>query len=160
MDRKLLGIYLQDHHAGSTAGLELARRARGANQGTTYGDFLSGLTDEIEADRRALEGIMDDLGVSRDRAKVTLAWAGEKVGRLKPNGQLTGYSPLSRLIELEGLALGVTGKLALWRALSLVAEDEPNLDAAYVERLAERAKEQQRGIEGHRLQATRQAFGS
>jgi hypothetical protein len=31
MDRKLLGIYLNDHLAGSTIGLELSRRARGSN---------------------------------------------------------------------------------------------------------------------------------
>ena len=32
------------------------------------------------------------------------AWALEKVGRLKLNGELTSYSPLSRVVELEGLA--------------------------------------------------------
>lgn len=160
MDRKLLAIYLRDHHAGSTVGVELARRARDANHGTTYGDFLSHLADDIEADRRALEGVMDDLGVSRDRAKETVAWVSEKLGRLKPNGRLTGYSPLSRVAELEVLALGVTGKLALWRALRTLVDDEPKLDAAELERLAERAKEQQNGIEERRLQATRQAFGS
>jgi hypothetical protein len=45
------------------------------------------------------------------------AWAGEKFGRLKPNGQLRGYSPLSRLLEVELLMLGVTGKLRLWTGL-------------------------------------------
>ena len=160
MDRKLLGIYLQDHHAGSTSGLELVRRARSSNQGTVYGDFLSHLADEIDADRRTLEEIMDDLGVGSDRAKDGAAWVGEKLGRLKPNGQLTGYSPLSRLVELEGLALGVTGKLALWRALRLVADEEPALDADRLERLAERAKQQQDEIEEHRVRAARLAFGA
>ena len=159
MNRKLLGIYLQDHHAGSTTGIELVQRARSSNQGTVYGDFLSRLADDIAADRRTLESIMDDLDVSSDRAKVAGAWVGEKLGRLKPNGQLTGYSPLSRLVELEGLALGVTGKLALWRALRLLADDEPALDADRLERLAERAKAQQEEIEEHRMRAARQAFG-
>jgi hypothetical protein len=158
MDRKLLGIYLQDHHAGSTTGLELARRARSSNQGTTYGDFLSRLADDIAADRRTLEGIMDDLGVGTDRVKDGAAWLGEKLGRLKTNGQLTGYSPLSRLVELEGLALGVTGKLALWRALRLLADEEPALDADRLQRLAERAKEQQDEIEEQRVRAARLAF--
>lgn len=160
MDRKRLGIYLQDHHAGSTSGLELARRARQSNQGTVYGDFLSRLADDIAADRRALEGVMEDLGVDTDRAKDGAAWVGEKLGRLKTNGQLLGYSPLSRLVELEGLALGVSGKLALWRALRLVADDEPALDAARLERLVERAESQQEGIEEHRLRAARLAFGA
>jgi hypothetical protein len=160
VNRKLLAIYLQDHHAGSTVGLQLAHRTRSANQGTTYGDFLSWLADEIAADRRTLEEIMDDLDVSPDRAKVAAAWTAEKVGRLKLNGRLIGYSPLSRVVELEGLALGVTGKLAMWRALRAVADDEPELDAAQLERLADRAKDQQRQIEEQRLDATRLALVS
>ena len=52
MNEKHLRIYLQDHLAGSTAGLELARRTRGANEGTEYGPPLAKIADEIEADRR------------------------------------------------------------------------------------------------------------
>ena len=39
-----------------------------------------------------------------------MAWSAEKFGRLKLNGQLSGYSPLSRLEELEILALVAEGK--------------------------------------------------
>ena len=54
MNEKLLRIYLQDHHAGSTTGLELARRAHGANKGNEYGEALAKVVDEIAADRKAL----------------------------------------------------------------------------------------------------------
>ena len=57
---------------------------------------------------------MTTLGVGPDRFKVAGAWAGEKAGRLKLNGHLTSYSPQSRVIELEGLVVGVTGKRCLW----------------------------------------------
>ena len=160
MNKKLLGIYLNDHLAGSTAGLELARRARGANEGTALGGFLATIAEEIEEDRKTLEGVMEDLGVRKDLTKVAAGWAIEKAGRLKLNGQLRGYSPLSRLVELEGLALGVTGKLALWKALRLLAEHEPVLDAAAFDRLVERAEEHQRGLEEHRLVAAREALGA
>jgi hypothetical protein len=160
MNKKLLGIYLNDHLAGSTAGLELARRARGANEGTALGAFLATIAEEIEEDRKTLEGVIEDLGVRKDPAKVAAGWAIEKAGRLKLNGQLKGYSPLSRLVELEGLALGVTGKLALWKALRLLAEQEPVLDAAAFDRLVERAEEHQRGLEEHRLVAAREALGA
>jgi hypothetical protein len=160
MDKKLLGIYLNDHLAGSTTGVELVKRARGANKGTELGRFLTTLTMEIEADRKALEDTMEKLGIRKDPIKVASGWAIEKAGRLKLNGQLTGYSPLSRLVELEGLALGVTGKLALWKALRVIADDEPALDATALDRLVERAEEQQRGLEEHRLAATRQALGA
>ena len=38
------------------------------------------MADEIEADKRALEGIMDDLGFGADRAKNLVLWAAEKAG--------------------------------------------------------------------------------
>ena len=157
MNGKLLRIYLQDHLAGSTGGVELARRAQRANRGTTYGDALAKLADEIDGDRRALRDIMDDLGFGPDRAKNLAFWAAEKAGRLKFNGQLTGYSPLSRLLELEGLTSGITAKLALWRALLEIAP-EPRLDAERLGRLKERAEEQLRTLDGLRDRAAREAL--
>ena len=111
MNEKLLRIYLQDHHAGSTTGLELARRVRGANKGNEYGEAMAKIVDEIAADRKALESIMDELGFEADKIKDLGAWALEKAGRLKLNGQITGYSPLSRVVELDGLITGITGKI-------------------------------------------------
>lgn len=158
MAGKFLRIYLQDHLAGSTGGVELARRTAGANRGTTYGDALSKVAEEIEADRRALEGIMAELGVGADRAKNLAFWAGEKAGRLKLNGQLTGYSPLSRLLELEGLISGINGKLSLWRALLEIAPDEPRLDAERLGHLVERGQQQLGTVEGLRDRAARDAL--
>ena len=66
LGRDYLKIYLEDHYAGSTAGLELARRAAGANRGTPYGDVLEGIAREIDEDREALRAIMTD---ARRRAR-------------------------------------------------------------------------------------------
>jgi len=156
--RKLFRIYLQDHMAAANGGVELARRLRGSNQGTPYGDALARIADEIDADRRALEGIAEDLGVEPDRVKQLAAWAAEKAGRLKLNGQLTGYSPLSRVVELEGLAAGVTAKLSLWRVLLELAPGELRLEAARLERLIERGEEQRSTLEELRTRAAREAF--
>ena len=158
MDRKLLRIYLQDHLAGSTGGVELARRARGANEGSPYGEPLAKLADDIEADRRSLESIMDDLGFGADRAKNIGFWVAEKAGRLKLNGRLTGYSPLSRVVELEGLVTGVNGKRSLWLNLIEVAGDVPELDADRLQRLRERAEQQLETLHELRARAAREAF--
>jgi hypothetical protein len=158
MNEKHLRIYLQDHLAGATTGLELARRLRGENEGSEYGPPLAKLADEIEADRRALETLMEDFGYGGDRLKTVGAWVVEKVGRLKLNGQLTGYSPLSRMEELEGLLTGITGKQALWVALLQLAPEEPRLDAARLERLRERAEAQRGAVEELREKAAREAF--
>ncbi len=158
MNEKNLRIYLQDHLAGSTAGLELARRTRGANEGTEYGPPLARIADEIEADRRHLVGIVEELGFGGDRLKIMAAWGLEKVGRLKLNGQLTGYSPLSRLVELEGLLAGITGKKGLWVSLLELAPSEPRLEAELLGRLRDRAEEQRATVEELREKAAREAF--
>jgi hypothetical protein len=158
VNEKLLRIYLQDHHAGSTTGLELARRAHGNNKGNEYGAALAKIADEIAADQKALESVMDDLGFGADKIKDIGAWALEKAGRLKLNGQITGYSPLSRVVELEGLVTGITGKVALWGALLQVAPEEPRLDAARLERLRARGESQRATVEELRERAALEAF--
>ena len=159
MITKYLRIYLQDHLAGSTAGLELARRTRDANEGTEYGPPLARVADEIEADRRHLQSIMEELDVGGDRIKVAAAWGLEKVGRLKLNGELKSYSPLSRVVELEGLLTGITGKRGLWTSLLLVAPDEPRLDGQLLTRLRDRADDQRSEVEALREKASIEAFG-
>ena len=66
----MLRTYLQDHHAGSTAGLELARRTAGSNADTEYGAELARIADEIAADRETLEQVMDAArGEARARSR-------------------------------------------------------------------------------------------
>jgi hypothetical protein len=154
----LLAIYLNDHLAGAAGGLELARRARGSNAGTPLGDFLAGLAVEIEEDKDELEGIMEQLGVGRDRLKVAAGWAAEKAGRLKLNGRITSYSPLSRLVEIEGLIAGVSAKRAAWLALLELAPGEPRLDAEQLARLVTRAESQLSALHEHHAEAAGEAL--
>src|SRR4051812_7013973 len=91
-----LETYLQDHRAGAAMGSDLARRLADENLGTPYEDFLLGIAQEIEHDLGTLDEIMERLDVGRSAVKIAGAKIAERVGRLKPNDQLTGYSPLSR----------------------------------------------------------------
>jgi hypothetical protein len=154
----LLATYLNDHLAGATAGRELARRSAASNEGSPLGDFLKALAVEIDEDREALLGLMAALGIGVDRLKVLGGWTVEKLGRLKPNGRLLGYSPLSRLLELEALSLGVSGKLALWQALQEAERAGQAQSGADLLRLQERAERQLAGLEGHRRQAVAEAL--
>jgi hypothetical protein len=155
----LLAIYLNDHLAGATVGRELARRAAHSNRDNAdHGSFLSRLAQEIDEDRRSLLAVMDRLDVKVDRIKVLAGWGGEKLGRLKLNGRLRGYSPLSRLVELEGLALGVQGKLALWRTLDRLDLDMDR-DRTDLGELQRRAQDQLERIEAHRQRAVDDALG-
>jgi hypothetical protein len=154
----LLATYLNDHLAGATAGRELARRSASSNRGSALGEFLSGLAEEIEEDRDALLAVMAELRIGVDRIKVLGGWTIEKLGRLKPNGRVLSYSPLSPLLELEGLLLGIHGKLALWLALKEIGVDEPALAAIDLAGLAARAERQLAALEPHRLAIVKDAL--
>lgn len=154
----LLGVYLNDHHAGSVAGVELARRIAKQNSGNEYGREMGEIAEEIERDRDDLVRIMDRLGVRRKRLRLGAAWLGEKIGRLKPNGRLLGYSPLSRLIELEGLVIGITGKRALWRSLEQLDGADLPIDQARIRELIARAESQRERVEILRLRAASEAL--
>jgi hypothetical protein len=156
--RRLLRIYLNDHLTGAVAASELARRALASNRGTALGAFLQQLLDDILDDRRALEDLMRRMRFPVDCRKVTAAAVAEKVGRLKLNGRLLGYSDLSRVVELEGLTAGVALKLRLWHGLAALRDLDPELAATDVERLADRAAGQLAALDRHRLEAVRQAI--
>jgi hypothetical protein len=152
---RLLSIYLNDHLAGATAGVELARRARGSNrESADFGEPLADLCAEIEADRKTLERLMDELGVRRDPLKVKAGWLGEKLGRLKLNGQLRGYSPLSRVIEMEGLVIGICGKAELWATLRRALGSEwRGFDLAALEERARRQQERADDLQSRAVEA-------
>jgi hypothetical protein len=150
---QLLAIYLNDHLAGATLGVELARRLRSSNNDSSE---LARLCEEIEADRETLERVAERLGIRRCRLKAAGAWGAEKLGRLKLNGQLTGYSPLSRLVELEMLYVGITGKMQLWKTLERTASER--LAEFDFERLAERAERQRAAVDELHFGAAERAF--
>jgi hypothetical protein len=155
--RRYLQIYLNDHLAGATAGRALARRAvRNASTSEIRGS-LERLAVEIDADRQALLDIMRKVGATSDPIKLAFGLLSERLGRLKLNGHVFQSSPLSQLIEVEALSLGVEGKIALWRCLrelSAVDELSERLDV-----LIDRGEAQRAELERLRLLASRQALG-
>ena len=149
----LLGIYLNDHLAGATAGTELARRMARSHRGREDSGALSRLAAEIAQDRSALTDIMAALGVTVRAYKVGAAWVGEKAGRLKFNGRLLSRSPLSDLEELEILRLSVEGKAAGWRTLRARADTDARIDAGRLDELIARADRQVEELEELRVRA-------
>ncbi len=144
----LLGIYLNDHLAGAAAGVEVAKRLAGSGD-----PRLVEIAEEISDDRDVLVRVMRQLGVPIRRYKQIGAWVGERVGRLKLNGRLLTSSPLSRLVELEVLRLGVDGKAAMWTALRVASGDVEGLDPARLDELIVRAQRQSADLETRRIAA-------
>jgi len=151
----LIGIYLNDHLAGATAGTELAHRVARSHDEVADRATLQRLAGEINADRRALLEIMALLGVPVRHYKMAAAWLGERAGRLKFNGRLRTRSPLSGLEELELLRLGVEGKAAGWRTVRELAGAEPRLSEAWLDELLTRARAQADLLEDLRVRAAR-----
>lgn len=156
--RARLRVYLNDHLAGAAGGIHLAERCRGSNEGTPLAAFLDTLLVEIREDKATLRGLMDRMDVPVAAPKQALAAAAEVAGRLKLNGQLVGYSPLARLLELEGLSAGVEAKHSLWASLVEVKEVEPAVGALDLDALIDRAARQREGLETQRRAAARAAL--
>jgi hypothetical protein len=106
----------------------------------------------------SLDEVMELLEVPHDRLKKLALWTGEKVGRLKLNGRITSYSPLSRVMEIEGLIVGVSAKGSLWRSLQAVEPYESKLANVDLEALALRAEEQRTRLEELRDKAAAMAL--
>ncbi len=158
-DHRYLGIYLNDHLALAAGGVELARRLRSSNEGDPVtGEPLARICAEVEADRETLVRLMEWLEIRRDPVKPKLAIVAERLGRLKPNGHLRGYSPLSRVLELEVLASGIGGKLQLWNSLEQTFGD--SIDGFDFQALAEQADRQRQEVEDLHMAAVERAFKS
>lgn len=152
--QRFLATYLRDHRAGAAAGVSLARRCAQMNEGTDFGPELQALADDVEADCRSLETIMTRLDVRPSRVKQVAGAVSERLGRLMVNDRLVRYGPLSRLLELDGLAAGIDSKRNLWSALLTVSEHHNRLDPVELDRLINRATEQhERTTDLHRRAA-------
>ncbi|GAA4993292.1 hypothetical protein [Actinopolymorpha pittospori] len=153
-----LHIYLNDHLAGATGGVELLRRAARVHQGDGMGPELSRLAKEVSEDRATLIQMMKDLGVPVRRHKAALGWLGEKVGRLKPNGRLISRSPVSDVLELELMRLGVEGKVSCWRTLRVLADGK--LDHTRLDDLIRRGAQQAETLEKLRTATAADVFAT
>jgi hypothetical protein len=155
-----LGIYLNDQLALGIVWREVARRSQRANRGTELGAALARVATGIAEDVALFERMMDRLGIRRSAVKPRLAVAAERAGRLKLNGRITGYSPLSRFVELDFLAMGIEDRKVLWenlRDLAGLADRLPDVD---FDHLIERAGRQRAEIEPFRRRVGREVLGA
>jgi len=139
-ERRLLRIYLNDHRAGAVAGLRLARRCASRNADMPFAPTLEGIVHDIAEDAHTLQQIQDRLGSTPNRVKAALAATADFIGRLKLNGRILRYSPLSRLLETEALTAGIDAKRSLWRTLQTI--DDAALRDFDLDSLERRATEQ------------------
>ncbi|MFF3461995.1 hypothetical protein [Streptomyces sp. NPDC002619] len=158
MHHDMLGIYLNDHLAGATLGVGLARHVAYRHRRSVRGSSLEQIADEIAEDRQSLLRIMDKLGVPARRYKMCVGWAAERMRRLKPNGVTHRSSGLDTVMELETLRLGVEGKSLLWLTLLELAPGRTDLDESQLKDLLDRARNQLGALEELRRTAAATFF--
>jgi hypothetical protein len=153
-----LSTYLQDHLAGALQAIELLKAIRDHHVGKPLGEFTAERLVEIEADRDVLERLTERVGGTPGGLKEWGAWVAEKVSRLKlKHGAGDG---LGTFEALEFLVLGIHGKSALWRAVSVVAPDDSRLRGMDCDQLAARAESQHAKVDERRLARARSALGA
>jgi hypothetical protein len=134
--------YLNDHRAGATAGTALVRRIWRSNRRTEWGPIIEKVAESIEQDLVVLDEVRAAAGVSGGDLKRVAALLTERAGRLKLNGHLLTYSPLSRVFELETLMSALRGKQSLWAALHTAAPSQPEWSDFDFAALEKRGSEQ------------------
>lgn len=151
--RKFLKIYLRDHFAGSTAGVQLAARLAEGEAESKDAGTLAAFAADIAADREQLLTVMKSVDVRPGGVKAGLASIAERLGALKLNGRVVRRSPLTSIVELEAMQMAVRGKRALWETLKAATPSR----AVDFDRLTDRADEQSAmlsQIHGERVLAT------
>jgi hypothetical protein len=157
---KFLGIYLRDQLALGVLWRQLARRAAHHNRGTPLGEALARVATGIAEDVDTFHTIMNRIGVRANSIKTGLAIIAERIGRLKLNGRLVGYSPLSCFLELEALTMGIDGKKQLWTSLRDLAGLAGRLPDVDFDHLIHRAERQHAELEPFRVEAGTRALSA
>jgi hypothetical protein len=152
--------YLNDHLAGSIAGLRLIRRCRDRWADSSFGSVLTRLADEFEEDRRSLEQVMSALGATKNPLKEAVAVGAEFLTRVKSALPVVGAGSdaVADFENIEFLELGVDGKRLLWRALGRVAAADNRLRSHDFTSLESRAESQREALEQIRLELASNAL--
>ena len=123
VDRSLLSVYMNDHLAGATGGVNRVQRMSEAYAGTPLAPPLERLAGELAEERAWLAAQIERLDLGVSRYKVVGAAIGERLARLKPNGRISRRSPLSALLELELLRSALRGKESGWQTLKVCSTE-------------------------------------
>jgi hypothetical protein len=144
-----LVTYLNDHLGGARIAVQLLEAMRDQHDDQEYRQFASVLLPEIQADDLTLRHIIEKIGPGPSAVKQVGGWLLEKAARLKLGH--TGSTSFELFESLELLALGIFGKLSLWKALQAASSSDARLREYDFESLIRRAQQQYDDVESKRL---------
>jgi hypothetical protein len=152
-----LATYLNDHLAGSVAAVDILEQLE-KSQSELASQFAA-LRMDIESDRADLKSLMNRLQIAESWPRKAAAWSAAKMTAIKLRLEDEAGGSLRSLELIEAVALGIDGKLALWRSLAAAAEIAAHLRLADYNRLEQRAIEQRRRAEDIRVRFAKAALG-
>ncbi|HXW08901.1 MAG TPA: hypothetical protein VD833_26960 [Vicinamibacterales bacterium] len=153
-----LATYLNDHLSGAVAALRMLDHLIGHAGVPADGAFFTRLRHDISDDRQTLEELLKKTGGRTSTVRQIGGWMAEWAGNLKLYVDDPSRGSLARLEALEFLALGIQGKLALWRALAAAAL--PAFHGTDFETLVERARDQHERVEIRRIESARRVLST
>jgi len=151
-----LVTYVQDHLAGARFAVTLLQDLSKQNVDSDVAHFAVDLRSEIEADRQVLEQFLTRLGPSTHSWKEIASWVAQKASQLK----LNLHTALGIFEAIEFLALGVQGKLALWKALEVARNEDVRISELDFNALIARAQTQYQELESWRLKLALKALAN
>jgi len=157
LSKEHLGTYLNDHLAGANLAVEVLDHL--ASENPHLKPSLEALKKDIEEDREQLRILMRHLNITESRVRKAGSWIAESVVEVKLDVDDDVHGPLRRLERLEGLSIGIEGKVAMWQALQATPTNEA-LAAVDYELLTQRGQDQRSRVEVLRLQAARAALAA
>jgi|SRR5439155_2536079 len=158
MSKEHLATYLNDHLAGANLAPEIIDHLTKENPDLM--PALMALKTDIFEDRHQLTTLMARLNITQSRVRKAGTWIAESVAEVKLDVDDDPHGPLRRLERLEALAIGIDGKIALWRALEAAASSNAALAGLDYERLVLRGQDQRTRVEVLRLQASRASLAA
>ncbi len=158
MSKKHLATYLNDHFAGSQAGLEVLDHIEAKHGNGSVGEITRKLRSEFHGERKVIADLLERLDSTPSVPRRVAGWFTEKALELKLYADDPGNGALRLFEASEALKLGVHGKLSLWKALQANALRVPELAQTNYEPLIKQAEEQEALLEMVRIEASSVAF--
>ena len=144
-----LVTYLNDHLGGAQTAVQVLKAMRDHHDDPRFREFAGLLLPEILADDGTLRSIAEKIGSGPSATKQVGGWLLEKASRLKLGH--AGSTNFEMFESLEFLALGIHGKLCLWKALQAASRLDSRLREYDYEELVSRAQQQYEKVESQRL---------
>jgi len=119
---RLLGVYLNDHLAGSVGGSERFERLADVLRSTPVGPLVAEVAQQVAQEREELRDVVERQDLTHQNpVKQVLVLVGERVARLKAVRGRLRRSAMDTLLEVELMRSALVGKLGVWETLHDVA---------------------------------------